>query len=74
MRRPGALVKEEGGAPSVLDMDNEEEQEVVERQHLRQHARPLLLRQKHNRAMPRLHFPTASRLYDSSHTSMADIL
>lgn len=80
MPRQEAPVKEEVEVHFVVAMPREVEAEVAERQHLRQHLLPSLRQPKHkhhhNRTMPRLHplSPTASRLYDPSHPSMADIL
>jgi len=75
-------VKEEAKRLSVVAMLREDEAEDAESQHLRQHLHPSPPRPKykhqHRRAMshlrPRPHSPTASRLYDPPHRSMADNL
>ena len=75
-------MKEEASRLSVLVMLHEDEAEDAESQHLRQHLhpspRPPSYKHQHYRAMPQLRpcprFPTASRLYDPPHHSMADNL
>ena len=82
MPRRELRVKEEAKRLSVVAMLREDEAEDAESQHLRQHLRPSPPRPKykhqHYRAMPQLRpcprFPTASRLYDPPHRSMADNL
>lgn len=73
-------MKEEASRLSVLVMLHEDEAEDAESQHLRQHLhpspRPPSYKHQHRRAMSQLRprSPTASRLYDPPHHSMADNL
>lgn len=82
MLRQDLRAKEEAKRLCVAAMRREDEAEDAESQHLRQHLHPSPRHNKskhqHHRAVSRLrlrpHSPTASRLYDPPHHSMADNL